>query len=80
MRIRGCRTSSGTTARGDSRPAVPGAGIGQDQTPALAAVWSKGGLARAPIYVQRFFERELGFADTAVVFNLAELLSLAASA
>jgi hypothetical protein len=46
----------------------------------LALVRVEAGLARAPIYVQRFFERELGFADTAVVFNLAELLSLAASA
>jgi antitoxin VapB len=27
--------------------------------------------------VQHFFQRELGFAETAVVFNLADLLSLA---
>jgi superfamily II DNA or RNA helicase len=46
----------------------------------LALVRVEAGLARAPIYVQRFFERELGFAETAVVFDLAELLSLAASA
>ena len=28
-----------------------------------------------PVYVQRFLHRELGFAETAVVFNLADLLS-----
>jgi hypothetical protein len=30
--------------------------------------------------VQRFFQRELGFAETAIVFNLADLLSRAARA
>ncbi len=43
----------------------------------LAIVRVENGFAHAPIYVQRFFQRELGFAETAVVFNLAELLSLA---
>jgi superfamily II DNA or RNA helicase len=39
----------------------------------LAIVHVDGGFAREPIYVRRFFERELGFAETAVVFNVAEL-------
>ena len=30
--------------------------------------------------MQRFFQRELGFAETAVVFNLSDLLSLATCA
>jgi hypothetical protein len=34
-------------------------------------------LCPSPVYVQRFFRRELGFAETAIVFNLADLLSLA---
>ncbi len=33
------------------------------------------GYAHQPVYVQRFLHRELGFAETAVVFNLADLLS-----
>ncbi|MEE3504566.1 helicase-related protein [Acidiphilium acidophilum] len=44
----------------------------------LAIVRVDAGFAQAPVYVQRFFQRELGFAETAVVFNLADLLSLAA--
>jgi hypothetical protein len=35
-------------------------------------------MARTPVCVQRFFTRELGFAETAVVFNLNDLLSLRA--
>ena len=31
------------------------------------------GFAHQPIYVQRFFRRELGFAETAIVFNLHDL-------
>jgi hypothetical protein len=46
----------------------------------LALVLVHTGFAREPTYVQRFFQRELGFAETAVVFNLADLLSLAARA
>jgi superfamily II DNA or RNA helicase len=46
----------------------------------LAIVRVDAGFAHAPVYVQRFFQRELGFAETAVVFNLADLLSLAAPA
>jgi hypothetical protein len=46
----------------------------------LALVRVKDGFAHQPAYVQRFFQRELGFAETAVVFNLADLLSLAARA
>jgi superfamily II DNA or RNA helicase len=43
----------------------------------LALVRVEAGFAQSPVYVQRFFQREPGFAETAVVFNLAELLSLA---
>jgi hypothetical protein len=32
--------------------------------------------AREPVYVRRFFTLELGFAETAVVFNLADLVHL----
>jgi hypothetical protein len=42
----------------------------------LALVKVNEGYAIQPVYVQRFFQRELGFAETAVVFDLAELLSL----
>ncbi len=45
----------------------------------LAIVRVDAGFAHAPVYVQRFFQRELGFAETAVVFNLDDLLSLAGS-
>lgn len=34
------------------------------------------GATSQPVYVRNFFKRELGFAETAVVFNLSELLSL----
>ncbi|HEY6359351.1 MAG TPA: DUF3883 domain-containing protein, partial [Vicinamibacterales bacterium] len=43
----------------------------------LALVTVENGFAHQPAYVQRFFQRELGFAETAVVFNLGDLLSLA---
>jgi SNF2 family DNA or RNA helicase len=43
----------------------------------LALVRIESGFVHAPVYVQRFFQRELGFAETAVVFDLADLLSLA---
>lgn len=46
----------------------------------LAIVRIDAGFAHAPVYVQRFFQRELGFAETAVVFNVDDLLSLAAPA
>ncbi|MEY9738724.1 hypothetical protein ABH985_006513 [Bradyrhizobium ottawaense] len=39
----------------------------------LALVKIEGGFAREPIYVRHFFQRELGFAETAVVFNFEEL-------
>ena len=34
------------------------------------------GFSHEPVYVRRFFKRELGFAETAVVFNIADLVSL----
>ena len=43
----------------------------------LALVTVENGFAHQPVHVQRFFRRELGFAETAIVFNLADLLSLA---
>lgn len=42
----------------------------------LALVRVDQGFAHQPVYVQRFFLRELGFAETAVVFNIDDLLSL----
>ena len=45
----------------------------------LALVRVDGGFAHEPLYVQRFFVRELGFAETAVVFDIADLESLAMS-
>ena len=33
------------------------------------------GFAHEPVYVRRFFKRELGFAETAVVFNIDDLVS-----
>ena len=42
----------------------------------LAIVRVEDGFAHAPVYVHRFFQRELGFAETAIVFNVRELLSL----
>jgi superfamily II DNA or RNA helicase len=46
----------------------------------LALVLVEAGFAGQPVYVQRFFQRELGFAETAVVFNIRDLLSLNARA
>lgn len=41
----------------------------------LALVLVDNGYARQPVYIQRFFQRELGFAETAVVFSIRELLA-----
>lgn len=46
----------------------------------LALVRVENGFAHEPIYIQRFFKRELGFAETAVVFNIDDLLSIGAQA
>jgi hypothetical protein len=43
----------------------------------LALVKVEDGIAHQPVYVERFCRRELGFAETAVVFNIGDLLSLA---
>lgn len=43
----------------------------------LALVFVEHGFAHQPVYVQRFFNRELGFGETAIVFDLAKLLTLA---
>lgn len=42
----------------------------------LAIVRVEDGFAREPVYVRRFVNREPGFAETAVVFDIADLLSL----
>lgn len=42
----------------------------------LALVLIDNGFAHEPAYIQRFFQRELGFAETAVVLNIRDLLSL----
>lgn len=44
----------------------------------LAIVQIEAGFAREPVYVRRFFKRDLGFAETAVVFDVRDLLSLGA--
>lgn len=41
----------------------------------LAIVQVEAGFARQPVYVRRFFQRELGFAETAVVFDVHELIA-----
>ncbi len=46
---------------------------------ALALVRVEAGFAHEPVYVRRFFGRELGFAETAVVFDLDDLLSMGSS-
>ncbi|MFH0298064.1 DUF3883 domain-containing protein [Bradyrhizobium sp. 31Argb] len=43
----------------------------------LALVRVDDGYALEPLYVQNFFDRELGFAETAVVFSFEQLASLA---
>ena len=45
----------------------------------LAIVRVQAGFAHMPVYVRRFFQRELGFAETAVAFNVTELMSLGAA-
>ncbi|MER9528524.1 DUF3883 domain-containing protein [Mesorhizobium sp. M0309] len=42
----------------------------------LAIVQVEDGFARDPIYVRQFFKREMGFAETAVVFDIADLVTL----
>src|SRR4029077_3771972 len=39
----------------------------------LALVRIETGFAQEPVYVRQFFQRELGFAETSVVFNFEEL-------
>ena len=41
----------------------------------LAIVQIDDGITREPVYIRRFFNREMGFAETAVVFNVGDLLS-----
>jgi Domain of unknown function (DUF3883) len=46
----------------------------------LALVRVEAGVAHQPVYVRRFCQREPGFAETAVVFDIDDLLSLGAPA
>jgi hypothetical protein len=55
------------------------ASLNTPETYILALVQVENGYAREPIYVRRFFKRELGFAETAVVFNVTNLLSMGAA-
>jgi SNF2 family DNA or RNA helicase len=41
----------------------------------LAIVRVENGFAHKPIYVQNFFKRELGFAETAIVFDIEDLIA-----
>ncbi|MCL2716064.1 MAG: DUF3883 domain-containing protein [Alphaproteobacteria bacterium] len=43
----------------------------------LALVLVENGVARQPLYMQRFFQRDLGFAEDAVVFSIAHLTTMA---
>ena len=45
----------------------------------LAVVRVAAGFAHQPVYVRRFFDRVLGFAETAVVFDVAELIAQGAA-
>jgi hypothetical protein len=45
----------------------------------LAIVQVDAGFARQPVYVRRFFQRELGFAETAVAFDVNQLIGTGAS-
>lgn len=45
----------------------------------LAVVRVDGGFANAPQYLRRFFNRELGFGETAVVFNIEDLMAFGAT-
>jgi SNF2 family DNA or RNA helicase len=44
----------------------------------LAIVRIETGFVQQPVYVRRFFQRELGFAETAVAFHVGDLLTLGA--
>jgi hypothetical protein len=44
----------------------------------LAIVRVDNGFAGDPTYIRGFFKRELGFAETAVVFDVAEIVSTGA--
>lgn len=46
----------------------------------LAIVLIEAGFTREPVYVRRFFDRSPGFAETAVVFNVDDLLSIGKNA
>jgi hypothetical protein len=45
----------------------------------LSLVLVEAGFAREPVYVRKFFTRELGFAETGSILNIGDLLSLGAA-
>jgi hypothetical protein len=45
----------------------------------LALVSVEQGFAHSPVYVQRFFDRDISFAETAVVFSIGQLMAHAVS-
>jgi hypothetical protein len=45
----------------------------------LAIVRVASGLAQQPVYVRRFFDREVTFVETAVVFDVERLIALGRS-
>jgi hypothetical protein len=45
----------------------------------LSLVLVEAGFAREPVYVRKFFTRELGFAETGSILNIGNLLSLGAA-
>ena len=56
------------------------ASLNAPQSFILALVRVESGFAHPPVYVREFFRREIGFAETAVVFNFEELSSRGAAA
>jgi superfamily II DNA or RNA helicase len=56
------------------------ASLNAPETYILALVRVENGFAHEPIYVRQFFKRELGFAETAVVFDVSDLISMGAAA
>jgi hypothetical protein len=56
------------------------ASLNAPETFVLALVQVDNGLAREPVHVRQFFKRGLGFGETAVVFNVKELISMGTAA
>jgi len=52
------------------------ASLNAPETYVLAMVEVEQGVAKEPTYVRKFFASELGFAETAVVFDIGDLRSI----